>query len=431
MATADVTMADVPCLPPGTVVHLDVCQKPQSMLSAGEMKAHCLAVLPSLLPQGVLYGNARLDVSEDNHLASLSVAFPRGTPTQAYSMKDIVQRASFHVFRLQTGCANLETDAAEGDEVITAATHWLLPNEEYHGLWQSLVYDSGIQQRLLRYAEAALLFSDKGVDNKLVAWNRVVLLHGPPGTGKTSLCKALAQQLSIRLSHRFENTQLVEINSHSLFSKWFSESGKLVMNLFAAIRELLEDERALVCVLIDEVESLTAARKASFSGTEPSDSIRVVNALLTQLDQIARHPNVIVLTTSNITCAVDIAFIDRADIKCFIGPPSVEARYSILSGSVSELCNKGIVGKVRLLPYSVVQSQHFEQATPATQGSLQLLEAARNCDGFSGRTLRKLPFVAFSQFCQSECPSAPEFLTALASAAEEEKTQRGFLNESG
>jgi len=40
----------------------------------------------------------------------------------------------------------------------------------------------------------------------------------------------------------------------------------------------------LVVVLIDEVESLTAARQSAVSGTEPSDAIRVVNAVLTQLD---------------------------------------------------------------------------------------------------------------------------------------------------
>jgi hypothetical protein len=51
------------------------------------------------------------------------------------------------------------------------------------------------------------------------------------------------------------------------------------------------------------------------SGSEPSDAIRAVNALLTQLDALRRHPNVMVLTTSNITEAIDLAFVDRADIK--------------------------------------------------------------------------------------------------------------------
>lgn len=74
---------------------------------------------------------------------------------------------------------------------------------------------------------------------------------------------------------------------------------------------MIEDPSTLVCVLIDEVESLTAARKSAVKGSEPSDAIRVVNALLTQLDQIRRYPNVLILTTSNITEAIDIAFIDR------------------------------------------------------------------------------------------------------------------------
>ena len=47
--------------------------------------------------------------------------------------------------------------------------------------------------------------------------------------------------------------QLIEINAHSLFSKWFSESGKLVMKLFDQIQELVEDSDTLVCVMIDEV----------------------------------------------------------------------------------------------------------------------------------------------------------------------------------
>ena len=53
----------------------------------------------------------------------------------------------------------------------------------------------------------------------------------------------------------------MEVNAHSLFSKWFSESGKLVTRLFSKICELVEEADCLVFVLIDEVESLTSARK--------------------------------------------------------------------------------------------------------------------------------------------------------------------------
>ena len=49
-----------------------------------------------------------------------------------------------------------------------------------------------------------------------------------------------------------------------------------------------------MCVLIDEVESLTAARRAAVAGSEPADAVRAVNALLTQLDALKRRPNVLV-----------------------------------------------------------------------------------------------------------------------------------------
>jgi SpoVK/Ycf46/Vps4 family AAA+-type ATPase len=58
--------------------------------------------------------------------------------------------------------------------------------------------------------------------------------------------------------------------------------------MFTKIKEYVEDPQALVCILIDEVESLTHARQSALAGTEPSDSLRVVNAVLTQLDQIRR-----------------------------------------------------------------------------------------------------------------------------------------------
>jgi len=70
--------------------------------------------------------------------------------------------------------------------------------------------------------------------------------------------------------------------------------------MFTKIQDYIEDPQALVCVLIDEVESLTHARQSSLAGTEPSDSLRVVNALLTQIDQIRRYGN----------CHVQCGFIE-------------------------------------------------------------------------------------------------------------------------
>lgn len=52
---------------------------------------------------------------------------------------------------------------------------------------------------------------------------------------------------------------------------------------------------------------------------------------------IFRYPNVLILTTSNITDAIDVALIDRADMKQFIGLPSVDAIYQVYVSCIKEL----------------------------------------------------------------------------------------------
>lgn len=215
---------------------------------------------------------------------------------------------------------------------------------------------------------------------------------------------------------------MFEINSHSLFSKWFSESGKLVQKMFQQIQEVIEIESSLVCVLIDEVESLAFSRNA-ISSNEPSDSVRVVNAMLTQLDRIKRFPNVLILTTSNLTASIDLAFLDRADIVQYIGQPSVRAIYKILSSALIELVKVGIVTETdeghQLKSITSLTTLDQVQICSPDSGAMKLLKISELCVGVSGRILRKLPFLAHAIFLkQKETVTMQEYLLALKLAIE-------------
>uniref|UniRef100_A0A3Q4AE11 Pachytene checkpoint protein 2 homolog n=1 Tax=Mola mola TaxID=94237 RepID=A0A3Q4AE11_MOLML len=396
-------------------IHVEVLVKCSSTATQSDVRTRVLALLNR---HSMVYGSYRWTEFDDEFLQKHveSVVLPLDLENCSLCV---------HVFTLnEDGPSTL---VLEENEDLSAANHWLLPAVEFHGIWESLVYDGEVKTQLLDYVTTTIYFSDKNVDSNLISWNRVVLLHGPPGTGKTSLCKALAQKLSIRLSSRYFYGQFIEINSHSLFSKWFSESGKLITKMFQKIQQLIDDKDALVFVLIDEVESLTAARNACQAGTEPSDAIRVVNALLTQLDQIKRYPNVVILTTSNVTEKIDLAFVDRADIKQYIGPPSVTGIYSIYLSSLEELMKCQIIYPREQL-FTIFELETMEGAEcEVSEHSLcfVFLFISRKSKGLSGRALRKLPFLAHALFTTPV--TLRRFLEAMDRAVDKQKEEKANL----
>ncbi|XP_046852726.1 pachytene checkpoint protein 2 homolog [Xenia sp. Carnegie-2017] len=103
-----------------------------------------------------------------------------------------------------------------------------------------------------------------------------------------------------------------------------------------------------------------------------------------------RHPNVIILTTSNITRAIDVAFVDRADIKQYIGPPSAKAIYKIY-----HLFTSIISPATQILDLSFVDND-------VTHCSLELKKIAEKSYQLSGRTLRKLPFLAHALYSKAQ-----------------------------
>lgn len=56
-----------------------------------------------------------------------------------------------------------------------------------------------------------------------------------------------------------------------------------------------------------------------------------------------RFPNVLILSTSNISGTIDLAFVDRADIKQFIGLPTSRAIYAIYYSCLKELVRVSVL----------------------------------------------------------------------------------------
>jgi hypothetical protein len=359
----------------------------------------------------------------------------------------------------------MAADDDEDDEHVPTQLRILhLPSKTLVAVWDSLYFDEPIPAKLLRFTTRMMtIMRHTDLKQTLANWNRLILLHGPPGSGKTSLCRALAQKLSIRLGRCFTQARLVEINAHSLLSKWFGESGKQVSKLFAQIYAIAEDPTMLVCVLIDEVETLAGSREKAVSGNEVGDALRATNQLLTALDRLRHKSNVVMFCTSNMMGAVDAAFLDRVDIKQFVGNPSTKAAYEIFRSCLNELVRCRILtpdpsdpalnsvldedDPMSLIQYSSLEIDTPSQSQPRranffpslTEVNVHLWDQpeapgsklwaiAQKCQGLSGRALRRLPFLALAMYTYREECSVGEGLEALQLAVSEEVGRDSRMN---
>ncbi|WP_428325027.1 CDC48 family AAA ATPase [Nitrosopumilus sp.] len=144
---------------------------------------------------------------------------------------------------------------------------------------------------------------------------RGILLHGPSGTGKTLLAKAVATQ---------SEANFVSVRGPELLSKWVGESERGIREIFKRARQ-----SAPCVVFFDEIDSIAPIRGA---GGETAVTERVVSQLLTELDGMENMHGVVVLAATNRADMIDPALLrpGRFDKIIQVPNPDKDSRKRIL-----------------------------------------------------------------------------------------------------
>ncbi|KAB0369790.1 hypothetical protein FD755_018783 [Muntiacus reevesi] len=167
---------------------------------------------------------------------------------------------------------------------------------------------------------------------------------------------------------------------------------------------------------------------AGRSGLDPTGHLRAGPGLWAGWQAGGPHSNVVILTTSNITERIDVAFVDRADIRQYIGPPSAAAIFKIYLSCLEELMRCQIIyPRQQLLTLRELEMIGFIENN-VSKLSLLLSEISRKSEGLSGRVLRKLPFLAHALYIQAPTVTIEGFLQALSLAVDKQFEERKKLS---
>ena len=211
---------------------------------------------------------------------------------------------------------------------------------------------------------------------------RGILLHGPSGTGKTLLAKAVATE---------SEANFVSVRGPELLSKWVGESERGIREIFRRARQ------ASPCVIFfDEIDSIAPIRGV---GGETAVTERVVSQLLTELDGMENMRGVVVLAATNRPDMIDTALLrpGRFDKIIQIPLPDKESRKSILAINAKEI--------------PIVDD-------PKSSGYVDIEKIAEVTDGLSGADVAAIANTAVSLVIH-------EFLDAHPDVKEAEKASEG------
>uniref|UniRef100_A0A0E0BZA3 AAA+ ATPase domain-containing protein n=1 Tax=Oryza meridionalis TaxID=40149 RepID=A0A0E0BZA3_9ORYZ len=150
---------------------------------------------------------------------------------------------------------------------------------------------------------------------------RGILLFGPPGTGKTMLAKAIANEAQ---------ASFINVSMSTITSKWFGEDEKNVRALFTLAAKV-----SPTIIFVDEVDSMLGQRNRA---GEHEAMRKIKNEFMTHWDGLLSRPDqkILVLAATNRPFDLDEAIIRRFERRIMVGLPSLESRELILRSLLSK-----------------------------------------------------------------------------------------------
>ncbi|CAA0838200.1 P-loop containing nucleoside triphosphate hydrolases superfamily protein [Striga hermonthica] len=210
---------------------------------------------------------------------------------------------------------------------------------------------------------------------------RGILLFGPPGTGKTMLAKAIANEAG---------ASFINVSMSTITSKWFGEDEKNVRALFSVAAKV-----SPTIIFVDEVDSMLGQRNRA---GEHEAMRKIKNEFMTHWDGLLSKPGerILVLAATNRPFDLDEAIIRRFERRIMVGLPSVENREKILR--------------------TLLSKENVEEG-------LDFTELARMTEGYSGSDLKNL--------CITAAYRPVRELIQQESLKDKEKKQKGGKGEEG
>jgi len=180
--------------------------------------------------------------------------------------------------------------------------------------WNEVGGLEGVKQNLKEAVEWPLKYPERFTRLGINA-PKGILLHGPPGCGKTLLARAVATE---------SEANFISVRGPEIFSKWVGESEKAIREIFRKARMA-----APSIIFFDEFDALVPSRG---SASDSRVTERVISQLLTEIDGLISLQNVVVLAATNRPDIIDPAVLrpGRFDRRVYVPPPDMKARLRIL-----------------------------------------------------------------------------------------------------